>query len=186
MTGGRVVGQMARETRIPPGQIEVVGPQPLPGEAPGAEGVPTQARPYGIEIAQQLELPIVGVVTRAPTVAEARALAAAAPVAISDVVETIQTRQDTPLEKRVEFRPLGAAEAESVNDSLGGKAALALFVVLLRPFSSRFRPRPPLRAAWREADAEQGPAPPAPGPPTLLLHTDVGEPEPEDAPAGAA
>ena len=131
MAGGNVVRRIARAIDVPVKQIDVAGPAPLPGQAAGVAQPPPQLHPYGISIEQAEELPIVTVNTRAPTVPEARALAAAAPAAVRDVVKSIQAQQGTPTGKRVELRVLGPAQAAPSDDAIGKKVALALFVVLL-------------------------------------------------------
>lgn len=178
IAGGDVVSEMAKANGIPVKQIDVAGPAPLPGEAPGAELPPAHVHPYGVEVTQEAELPIINVVTRAPTVDEARDLAAAAPAAVTRVVESIQREQGTPAERRVEFRVLGPAEAAPTDDSLGKKVALALFVVLTGAFIALILALPRFVAAWRAAD--QG-APdwdpdhePQDHPTVLVLPTDAG------------
>jgi hypothetical protein len=162
MAGGNVVGQIADETGIPVKQIDVAGPTPLPGEAPGAGQLP-QLHPYGIAISQSGELPIVGVETRAPTVKEALALAAAAPGAVRRVVTSIQAQQDTPATRRVEFRVLGPAQAGIVDDALGKKIAMALFVVVFLLCIFLILAVPRFRAAWRSADPDAALAQPEQG-----------------------
>ena len=154
MTGGRVINRVADETGIPARRIDVAGPSPLPGEAPGITEAPAYVNPYRIEISQQPELPILTVITHAPTAAEARALAAAAPKAMSREVATLQTRQETKPSKRVEFRTLGPAQAALVDDSLGKKVAAGIFVVLTGLFLTLIVGLPRFRAAWRRAGAE--------------------------------
>lgn len=172
MAGGNVVGRIAQEAGVPVKQIDVAGPQPLPGEAPGAERPPPHTRPFGIAVTQQGELPILSVVTRAPTRAAARALAAAAPVAIAGVVTSIQRRQGTAPAKRVQFRVLGPAKVISVNNSPGKKLALALFLALLAIFIALVLGAPRFLAAWRAAEREPSPEQPQDEPeehPTVLL-----------------
>ena len=96
IAGGNVIKQISETTGIPVKQIEVAGPAPLPGEAIGATAPPTENRPYGFQIVQRDELPIVNVETRAPTVPEARELAAAAPAAIRGIVSEIQRTAANP------------------------------------------------------------------------------------------
>ncbi len=154
--GGNVIRRIAKDTGIPVKQIEVAGPVPLPGEAPGAAEAPPQTRPYGIEIAQRDELPIVNVATRAPTVRAARDLAAAVPEAIGHVVESIQERQGIPPGSRVKFRVLGPAQAAPVIDALGAKVAVLLFVVLLTLFIVLILAIPRFVAAWKTPEPEAG------------------------------
>lgn len=152
ISGGNVVGQIAKANGIPVKQIDVAEPESLLGGTGGSEEETLQIHPYGIAIVQSGELPILGVVTRAPTVEEARGLAAAAPAAIRRVVESIQQQQQTPADKRVQFRVLGPAEADPVDDALGKKVALAIFVVLLAIFIVLILAVPRLVSAWRDAD----------------------------------
>ena len=154
MSGGNVIKQISETTDIPLKQIEVAGPMPLPGEAPGISEGPEKELPYRIEITQQTELPILTVVTKAPTVQEARALAAAAPQAISREVETLQDQQETPQGKRVEFRVLGPAQAGLVDNSSSKKLAAAIFIVLLVLFITLIVGMPRFVAAWRAADVD--------------------------------
>jgi hypothetical protein len=161
IAGGNVVGRIAKANGIPVKQIDVAGPEPLPGEAPGAGEEALQIHPYGIAITQSGELPILAVATRAPTVDEARGLAAAAPAAIRGVVQSIQEQQDTPLDKRVEFRVLGPAKAAPVDDALGKKVALLAFVVLLALGIVLILAVPRLISAWHAAEPV-GPTTPLP------------------------
>ncbi len=158
MAGGNVVREIAEEAGVPFDQIDVAGPAPLPGEAPGASGESPQIHPYGLAFSQTGELPIVKVATRAPTLDQARALAAAAPGAVRKVVQSIQAQQGTPAAKRVEFRVLGPAEAAPMDEALGKKVALVLFVVILAIGIALILGVPRLRAAWHAAE----PSDPAP------------------------
>jgi hypothetical protein len=157
MAGGNVVRRIARSVDVPVKQIDVAGPTPLPGQAAGVAQPPPQLHPYGISIEQAEELPIVTVNTRAPTVPEARAMAAAAPGAVRHMVKSIQEQQGTPTGKRVELRVLGPALAAPNDEALGKKVALALFAVLLIVSIVLILGIPRLIAAWRSAPDGLGP-----------------------------
>jgi len=159
IAGGHVIARIAEATGIPAKQIEVAGPAPLPGEAIGVTAPPADLLPYGIEIVQRDELPIVNVETRAPTVEEARDLAAAAPDAIRGIVSSIQEEQQIPESKRVTFRVLGPAQAHVATEALGAKAAIGIFIVLFILGILLILGVPRLIDAWRSTDAE----PPADG-----------------------
>ncbi len=154
MAGGNVIKQISKTTGIPVKQIEVAGPAPLPGEAVGATAPPTNIHPYGFQIVQRDELPIVNVETRAPTVSEARELAAAAPPAVRGIVTDIQEQQRIPDSKKVTFRVLGPAQADLTNEALGIKAALGIFIVLFALGVLLIFGIPRLIDAWRAVDAE--------------------------------
>jgi hypothetical protein len=160
IAGGTVIARISKETGIPVNQIDVAGPAPLPGEAPGAGEPAPELRPYGISIAQRGELPIVAVTTRAPTVREAEALAGAAPKAIRQTVESIQEEDQIPPGQRVEFRALGPARGAPVADAMGAKIALPLFLFLLGLFILLILGIPRFRTAWRNADLNQHPGDP--------------------------
>ncbi len=149
MSGRDVIDAIGKETGTPPGQIDTGGPTPLPGEAPGAEQAPAKTHPYGIMIAQSGELPVISVLTRAPTVPEAKALAAAAPVALRKAVGRIQAEQETPQRLRVEFRSLGPAQGGMIDDAIGKKIALAAFIFVFGVCILLILAIPRLVDAWR-------------------------------------
>jgi hypothetical protein len=198
IAGGNIVRQMAKRADIPFKQIDVTSPAAPGALAPPVE--PVQLHPYGISITSAEELPILAVGTRAPTVAEAKKLAAAAPPAVREEVEKIQEKQGTAPGRRVEFRVLGPPEAGVSDAALGKKAALGLFLVLVAIGLFLILGIPRFRAAWREeeqavSDIDQladRPAEPEPEPePTsevVQLLSDRGsqpeEPEAEATSAG--
>jgi hypothetical protein len=152
IAGGKVIARISKQTGIPVRQIQVAGPAPLPGEAPGAEEAPAQQLPYGIAIVQRDALPILNVVTRAPTVEEARELAAAAPAAVSGIVTAIQLEERIPPSKRVTFRVLGPAQANPVTEALGAKVALLIFSFVFGLLILLILGIPRLIDAWWAAD----------------------------------
>ena len=154
IAGGNVIKRIAQTTGIPAKQIEVAGPTPLPGEAIGVPTGPLKLLPYGIEIAQRDELPIVNVSTRAPTVQEAQALAAATPDAIRTIVGAIQEKQRIPVKKRVTFRVLGPAQADLATEALGAKAAIGIFLVVFGIGLLLILGLPRLVEAWRSVDMD--------------------------------
>lgn len=185
ISGGRVIGEIARENGLRPEQIDVRGPEPLGGQVMTPLQPPAQVHAYGVEVVQQPELPIIDVLTRAPSVPEARAMAAAAPGAIRRLVESVQDTQDTPSAKQVEFRVLGPPRAAAVDDAPGKKAALAIFLLLAALGLTAILAVPRFRAAWRRGEE---PAEPAKPPAELILREGGGEQRPprQRAPAGGS
>ena len=158
IAGGKVIAEVSKQTGIPVREIQVAGPAPLPGEAPGAGEAPVEQLPYGIEIVQRDALPILNVVTRAPTVDAARELAAAAPAAVSGIVAGIQQRERIPAAKRVTFRVLGPAQANPVTEALGAKVALMIFFAVFALLVLLILGIPRLIDAWRAAEEQpEGP-----------------------------
>ena len=154
MSSGDVVERMAKEAGIPKAEIDVTGPVPLPGEAPGiTEG--SETLPYGLDFTSVPEQPIVSIATRAPTVAAARALAAAAPEALRDLIQEVQQRQDTPPSERVELRKLGPPQAGLVDGGPSAKIAVAVFFAVLLLELGLILGLPRLVASWRRPDTEE-------------------------------
>ena len=154
MAGGDVVTQIAEDAGVDPEQIEVAGPSPLPGEAPGVTEAEA-ALPYGLTFAEVPELPIVSVVTRAPTVKEAAALAEASPEALRGVIRSVQEQQATPAKEKVEVRVLGPPQAQLSDTGPGNKMAAVIFIVVLALEIGLILGIPRLVAAWRREDHEE-------------------------------
>jgi hypothetical protein len=182
IAGGNVIKRIAKETGIPPKQIEVAGPAPLPGEAVGITAAPTKLLPYGIEIVQRDALPIVNVGTRAPTIAEARELAAATPGAVREIVSGIQEQQKIPDSKKVTFRVLGPAQADLSTEALGAKAAIGIFIALFVLGILLILGLPRLVEAWRSVDV----GPPAQEQVGVFPHIPPAPPEEPAAPPALA
>jgi hypothetical protein len=154
MGGGDVVAQIAEDAGVSPKEVDVAGPSPLPGEAPGISEA-AETLPYGLAFTEVPELPIVSVTTRAPTVREAAALAAAAPEALRGVITSVQKQQETPATERVEVRVLGPAQAKLEDEAPGAKVAAAIFFVVLALELGLILGIPRLVAAWRREDSEE-------------------------------
>jgi uncharacterized protein YneF (UPF0154 family) len=154
MGGGDVVAQIAEDAGVSPKEVDVAGPSPLPGEAPGISEA-AETLPYGLSFTEVPELPIVSVTTRAPTVREAAALAAAAPEALRGVITSVQKQQETPATERVEVRVLGPAQAKLEDEAPGAKMAAAIFFVVLALELGLILGIPRLVAAWRREDFEE-------------------------------
>jgi hypothetical protein len=154
MAGGDVVAQIAEDAGVDPEAIEVAGPSPLPGEAPGITDA-AALLPYGLAFTEVAELPIVSVTTRAPTVEEAAALAAAAPKALRGVIRSVQKQQATPAKERVEVRVLGPPQAKLEDEAPGAKVAVAIFFVVLALEIGLILGFPRFVAAWKREDHEE-------------------------------
>jgi capsular polysaccharide biosynthesis protein len=153
MASADIVKEIAREAGVQPWEIQVKGPQPFPGEVPGVSEA-GETLPYGLTFTQVGELPIVTITSRAPTVAAARALAAAAPRSLDEMVKSTQKRQKTPARERVEIRVLGPALLSSVDNSPGKKVAIAAFFGVLLLELALILAIPRLVSAWCRADDE--------------------------------
>lgn len=154
MGGGDVVAQIAEDAGVNPEEIDVAGPTPLPGEAPGITEA-AETLPYGMSFTEVPELPIVSVTTRAPTVKEAGALAAASSKALRGVITSVQKQQATPARERVEVRVLGPPQVKLEDESAGAKVAAAIFFAVLALGIGMILGIPRLVAAWRREDDEE-------------------------------
>jgi hypothetical protein len=154
MSGGDIVGQIAKEAGVPVDQIEVAGPEPFPEEAPGI-GEGSGKLPYGLSFTSEPELPIVVVTSRAPTVEAAAAIATAAPEALRALVQSVQKRQGTPAGERVEIRVLGPARFGQSDQATSAKVGVAVFFGVLALELVLILGVPRLIAAWRRGDDDE-------------------------------
>jgi capsular polysaccharide biosynthesis protein len=153
MASGHIVKEIAKETGVLPWEIQVTGPMPFPGEAPGISEA-GEKLPYGLTYTQIGELPIISISSRAPTAPEARALAAAAPRSLEKMVTQVQKQQKTPARERVEIRVLGPAQVSASDSGPGNKLALAAFFGILLVEIGLILGLPRLVTAWRRVDDE--------------------------------
>lgn len=153
-TSGNIVKEIAKEVGVNPWEIQVTGPQPFPGEAPGVSEA-AEELPYGLTYSQVGELPIIAIVSRAPDVHTARALAAAAPRSLEKMVQRVQVKQGTPERERVEIRTLGPATVSAVDNGPGKKIGVAIFLGILLVGLGLILGIPRLVAAWRDAGEDE-------------------------------
>lgn len=151
MASGNIVKEIATESGVEPWEIQVTGPQPFPGEAPGISEV-GETLPFGLTYTQIGQLPIISITSRAPTVAAARALATAAPRALERLVAETQKTQKTPARERVEIRTLGPTQVAGVETGPSKKIALAIFFGVLLVEIGLILSVPRLVSAWRQTD----------------------------------
>jgi hypothetical protein len=168
MASGDIVKEIAKEVGVLPWEIQVTGPMPFPGEAPGISAA-GETLPYGLTYTQIGELPIISISSRAPNAAAARALAAAAPRSLGRMVAQVQKRQKTPATERVEIRNLGPAQVSASDSGPGNKIAIAVFFGVLLVGIGLILGIPRLITAWRRTDAEED---------TLEDVADISEPTP--------
>jgi hypothetical protein len=139
MASTDVRGVIARKLGIRPEQLVTVGP--FPGSTGGTVPPPSAARgsqvlgekaAYRLDFSTQADLPLVTVVSRAPTPALAARLADAAVSGLSEYVADLASRQDVKPERRVVIRGLGPAQAQPVTSGPGkATSALAALAVLI-------------------------------------------------------
>jgi len=153
MASGDVVKEIAKEVGVRPWEIQVTGPQPYPGEAPGIAEA-GERLPYGLTYTQIGQLPIISISSRAPTLHTARALAGAAPRSLERLVAEVQRKQQTPATERVEIRTLGPAQVNLSDNGPGKKIAIAVFFGVLIIGIGLILGIPRFVAAWRR-DGEE-------------------------------
>lgn len=119
---GGATDDVAREAGIPKGDISVVGP-PL-----NIDGVPDQAAAelatkqaedarYLVQIQQGDDLPLLTVLSKAPSEDEARRLADGATAALTDFVVEYQQETEIPGRRRVTIRKLGSTRVAAFEET---------------------------------------------------------------------
>lgn len=152
------VALIAQRTGIPAAEIEAQGPYeqnlPLTQQEPVAEKRSTQiigeGALYRLRFENNPDLPIISVFAQAPTEREAKALAAAAPVALRAYVERLQETQGTPDKDRVEIRPLGRATGGVVNAGANTQIAILVFGLVFVGWCILLIPANTIAQGWRE------------------------------------
>ncbi|HEY7456118.1 MAG TPA: hypothetical protein VH703_02485 [Solirubrobacterales bacterium] len=158
------VALIAREARLPADAIEAQGPFEL--NVPEVQRAPTAERRssqiigeralYRLRFENNPSLPIVSVFAQAPERREAVRLAAAVPVALRKYIAGIQRQQDTPPERQVEVRPLGATTGGIVNQGANLQIATLVFVVVFTGWCMLLIPARTIARGWRELGEESG------------------------------
>jgi uncharacterized protein involved in exopolysaccharide biosynthesis len=160
LTSPAAIALIAREANLPADAIEARGPYevnlPPQQQEPTAEQRSSQilgeAALYRLRFENNPELPVVSVFAQAPTAGAAIALATAAPKALRDYVERIQDEQNTPRDRRVEIRRLGAATGGVVNPGADRQIAALVFVVVFAAWCMLLVPARTIAQGWREPD----------------------------------
>ncbi len=111
---------------------------------------------YRLRFENNPNLPIISVFAQAPTVDEAKALAAAAPAALHHYVSDIQRQQDTPKDDQVVITRLGQATGGVVNKGANLQISLLVFIAVLIGWCLLLIPAQTIARGWREIDAEEG------------------------------
>jgi hypothetical protein len=156
---------IARRAGLPPNAIEAQGPyeqgQPLYTVEPTAEKRSTQIigqrALYRLRFENNPNMPLITVYAQAPTDAEAKQLADAAPAALQAYVGSIQSSQNTPANRRVTLRRLGDATGGTVNSGANVQIALLVFFVTMILWCLVLIPAHTALKGWRSSsDRDRG------------------------------
>jgi hypothetical protein len=172
------INLIAREAGLPANAIEAQPPyeqgQPLFAIEPTAEKRSTQIigerALYRLRFENNPNMPLISVYSQAPTDAEAKRLADAAPAALQNYVMGIQKTQKTPAKRRVTLRQLGDANGGTVNAGANLQLALLVFFVVLVFWSLLLIPAHTILRGWRSGPPRDGD-----GTPTSNGHGDGSE-----------
>jgi hypothetical protein len=150
---------IAAEAGIPEREIAVSAPTVAAAGTPGGaseEGIAKLdgGRRYMLRVAQTDALPVLSVLTQAPTEAGARRLANATATALIDTVRKLQAESGIPEQRRVEIRQLGTARSGVLEEKPNKLLAVAAFLGVLGIFCLAILALPNLVAAWRYSDRD--------------------------------
>jgi hypothetical protein len=151
---------VSRDAKVPLSSIEAQGPydinlpviQQEPTAGQRSSQIIGEGALYRLRFENNPVLPIVSVFAQAPTEAEATALAEAAPQALRTYINRLQARQETPPDRQVVIRRLGAATGGVVNEGASLQIALLVFIVVFGAWCMLLVPAQTLVRGWREAD----------------------------------
>ena len=153
---------IAHDAGIPVNEIAVIGPELT------IEGVPDQASAeratklsesarYLVQIQHGDGIPVLTILTRAPTTAEARRLADATAAALKNYVADYQERAVIPEKRRVTIRQLGPARAGEFKEAPSAILPFVVFLAIFGLWCFAILAWPRIKAAWRSSEASGAP-----------------------------
>jgi hypothetical protein len=159
-----VVGYIARRAGVPTAAIRAQAPLtadfprpvPKPGDERSARDLVRIPEEYRINVQVDPSVPVLRVITQAPTAESATRLANAAIDGLRDYLGAIARAQKTPMRDRVRLEPLGRAQGEVINGGVRVQVSAVAFIVVfgLSAAAAVFVAR--VRRGWREAEVEGG------------------------------
>ena len=153
---------IADDAGIPVNEIVVVGPEltvagvPDQASAERATKLSESAR-YLVEIGHGDGIPVLTILTRAPTTAEARMLADATAAALKNYVADYQERAVIPEKRRVTIRQLGPARAGEFKEAPSAILPFAVFLAIFGLWCFAILAWPRIKAAWQSSEAAEPP-----------------------------
>jgi hypothetical protein len=155
---------IAKAAGLPANQIAVVAPKLFIDGVPDAKSAERASklagkRPYLIQVQQGDDLPVLSIVSQAPTPEEARKLANGSATALADVVERLQKDTGVPENRLLTIRQLGTASAGEIVENPSKLKAAAVFVVVFGFACFLILAGPAIADAWRTAEPRRSPSP---------------------------
>jgi hypothetical protein len=155
---------IAKAAGLPANQIAVVAPKLFIDGVPDAKSAERASklagkRPYLIQVQQGDDLPVLSIVSQAPTPDEARKLANGSATALADVVERLQKDSGVPENRLLTIRQLGTASAGEIVENPSKLKAVAVFVVVFGFACFLILAGPAIADAWRTSEPRRSPSP---------------------------
>jgi hypothetical protein len=162
MTGGPLKEAIAKAADVPAGRLVVQPPSnPLSPEVPAAPVRPPQSRAIpdaettSISLSTEATLPILHIVSQAPTPEEAEALTTAAVTQIKKYVGSVVAAQKVPAIHQLVIRELGAPVAETAVRGLPRRYAVFAFLGILIFGCTAILIGSWFMRSWRQIEAEE-------------------------------
>jgi hypothetical protein len=165
-----VLEHIARRAHVP---VEAIRAQPpltpdfprpiaQPGQEPAAKDILRLPQEYRINVQVDPSVPVLRVVSQAPTAAQAVTLANASIEGLEDFLDAVAAREATPPQDRIRLVRLGHSRGVVINGGVRLQASILAFLIVfgLSAAATIFLGR--MRGGWREA--EQQPAGDRPAP----------------------
>jgi hypothetical protein len=166
LTSPAAIDEIGKQARIDPRLIYAEGPfetnQPRAAQEPTAEERSSQVvgeqDAYRLQFQSTDTLPIITIFAQAPTPDEANRLANGAAGGLATYVRRLQDQRLVPAAQRVDIRQLGQPAARTVNDGVGLRMGLLVFVLVFAAWCGAVLIVSRLVHNWRAAGrlAEQG------------------------------
>lgn len=145
----------------PPLTPDFPRPVPRPGQEPGAKDILRLPQEYRINVQVDPSVPVLRVISQAPTAAEAETLANASIEGLEDYIDAVAAREATPPRNRVRLQRLGHTRGVVINDGVRLQASILAFLIVfgLSAVATIFLGR--VLRGWREVEQQSTGARPA-------------------------
>ena len=157
-----VLEHIARRAHVP---VEAIRAQPpltpdfprpiaQPGKEPGAKDILRVPEEYRINVQVDPSVPVLRVISQAPTAAQAVTLANASIEGLEDFLDGVAAREDTPPQDRVRLVRLGHSRGVVINGGVRLQASILAFLIVfgLSAAATIFLGR--VLRGWREAESQ--------------------------------
>jgi hypothetical protein len=114
----------------PPLTPDFPRPIPHPGQEPATKDILRLPQEYRINVQVDPSVPVLRVISQAPTAAEAETLAKASIDGLEDYLDAVAAREGTPPRQRIRLERLGQSRGVVINEGVRLQASILAFLIV--------------------------------------------------------